>query len=103
MTSAKSRLKKFKHLYDRLSEIVKFEMFSKADIQTIVKNLSEVEMTDCAIKYIYTNIKRFRQIVKLINKAELFAKSNGLSSIDEVLLKEVMNNETETIEINQES
>ncbi len=103
MTSAKSRLKKFKHLYDRLSEIIKFEMFSKEDIKLIVKELSEVEMTDCAIKYIYTYIKRFRQIVKLLNKAELFAKSNGLNSIDEILLKEVMKNEAETIEINQDT
>lgn len=35
MTSANSRLKKFSHLYDRISEIVKFEKFSKVDIKTI--------------------------------------------------------------------
>ena len=35
ITSANSRLKKFSHLYDRISEIVKFEKFSKADIKTI--------------------------------------------------------------------
>ena len=50
MTSTNSRLKKFSHLYDRLSEIIKFEKFSKADIKTIVKELSEIEMTDCAVK-----------------------------------------------------
>ena len=51
------------------SEIVKFERFSKSDIKTIVKELSEIELTDCAIKYIYSNLNRFRQIVKVINKA----------------------------------
>ena len=103
MTSANSRLKKFKHLYDRLSEILKFEKFSKNDIKTIVQELSEVEMTECAIRYIYTNLNRFRQIVKVINKAEIIAKANGLNSIDEILIKEAIANETENIETNQEA
>ena len=103
MINAKSRLKKFNHLYDRLSEIVKFEKFSKNDIKTIVQELSEVEMTDCAIRYIYTNLNRFRQIVKVINKAEIIAKANGLNSIDEILVKEAIANETENIETNQEA
>ena len=103
MTSAHSRLKKFSHLYDRLSEIVKFERFSKTDIKTIVKELSEIEMTDCAIKYIYSNLNRFRQIVKVINKAETIAKANGLSSIDEILIKEAIQNETENSQADKDS
>lgn len=103
MINAKSRLKNFNHLYDRLSEIVKFEKFSKNDIKTIVQELSEVEMTECAIRYIYTNLNRFRQIVKAINKAEIIAKANGLNSIDDILIKEAIANETENIETNQEA
>lgn len=103
MTNAHSRLKKFSHLYDRLSEIVKFERFSKADIKTIVKELSEIELTDCAIKYIYSNLNRFRQIVKVINKAETIAKANGLSSIDEILIKEAIQNETENSQTDKDS
>ena len=102
MTNAHSRLKKFSHLYDRLSEIVKFERFSKADIKTIVKELSEIELTDCAIKYI-SNLNRFRQIVKVINKAETIAKANGLSSIDEILIKEAIQNETENSQTDKDS
>ena len=60
-------------------------------------------MTDCAIRYIYTNLNRFRQIVKAINKAEIIAKANGLNSIDEILIKEAIANETENIETNQEA
>ena len=103
MTSANSRLKKFNHLYDRLSEIVKFEKFTKTDIKTIVQELSEIEMTECAIRYMYTNLNRFRQIVKVINKAEILAKANGLSSIDEILIKEAIANETEDAKTNQNS
>ena len=103
MTSANSRLKKFSHLYDRLSEIVKFERFLKADIKTIIKELSEIEMTECAIKYIYSNYNRFRQIVKVINKAETVAKANGLSSIDEILIKEAISDETENSQADKDS
>ena len=103
MTSANSRLKKFSHLYDRLSEIVKFERFSKADIKTIINELSEIEMTECAIKYIYSNYNRFRQIVKVINKAETVAKANGLSSIDEILIKEAISDETENSQADKDS
>lgn len=98
MAQANSRLRKYKHLYDRLSEIIKFEPFTPSDISQIIKELSEIEMTDCAIKYISQHTNRFRQIVKLINKAELVAKANGLSSVDEITLKEVMKNETTDIE-----
>ena len=100
MTNANSRLKRYKHLYDRISEIIKFEPFSKEDIKVIINELSEIKMSECAIKSIYSNTNRFRQIVKIINKAEQLAKSNGLITIDEVLIKEVLNNETDNIEDN---
>ena len=100
ITNANSRLKRYKHLYDRISEIIKFEPFSKEDIKIIINELSEIKMSECAIKSIYSNTNRFRQIVKIINKAEQLAKSNGLITIDEVLIKEVLNNETDNIEDN---
>ena len=58
-------------------------------------------MTECAIRHIYSNMNRFRQIVKVINKAETLAKANGLNSIDEILIKEVFNDETEDSKVNQ--
>ena len=93
MASANHRLMRYKHLYDRLSEILRFEPFSQQDISNIIDELSEVEITDCAKKLIYSKTNRFRQIVKLINKAEQVAKSNGLSSLDEITLKEFINDE----------
>jgi len=94
MSNAKSRIKRFRHLYDRISEIVQFKPFSKEDMKGIIQDLSEVEMTDCAIKTISSNVNRFRQIVKIINKAEIFAEANGLNSVDEMIIKEILNDET---------
>jgi len=105
MGSANHRLMRFKHLYDRISEILKFELFSKKEISKIVDELSEIEMTDCAKNLIYSKTKRFRQIVKLINKAEQVAKSNGINSIDETTLKEFINDEVanQDLELNFEN
>ena len=93
MANTNRKLMRYKHLYDRISEIQKFEPFSKNDISKIIDELSEVNMTDCAKNLIYSKTNRFRQIVKLINKAEQVAKSNGINSIDETTLKEFINDE----------
>jgi len=93
MGMADKKLLRYRHLYDRISEKLKFEPFSKKDVKTIIEQLSEIEMTDCAIKYIFSQTKRFRQLVKLINKAENIAKANGLSTIDEVTFKEFIQND----------
>ena len=88
-------------MYDRISEIVKFETFSQADIKTIIDEISEIEFTDCAMKYLYKTVNRFRQIVKILNKAENFAKSNGLNSVDELILKEIMIIDSDTSDNNE--
>ena len=93
MSNSNHRLMRFKHLYDRISEILKFEPFTQKEISKIIDELSEIEMTDCAKRLIFTKTNRFRQIVKLINKAEQIAKANGINSIDETTLKEFINDE----------
>ena len=70
-----------------------FGYFTQGDIKGIVDQLCEVETTDCAVNYIYNQTNRFRQIVKLINKAENIAKANGLKGIDELTLKEFINDD----------
>ncbi|MEI8389585.1 MAG: ATP-binding protein [bacterium] len=95
MGKAKQKLMRYKHLYDRVSEIVEFKSFIKKDVKEIITQLSEVEMTECAISFIYTKSNRFRQIVRLINKAEQIAHSNGLSTVDEITLKEFITDETD--------
>lgn len=95
MGMAQRKLARYKHLYDRISEIVKFKYFNKNDVKDIITQLSEVEMTECAIKFIYSKSNRFRQIVRLINKAEQIAQANGLSTIDEITLKEFITDDLE--------
>src|SRR5574344_134377 len=86
MSMADKKLKRYKHLYDRFSEILHFESFSIDDVKFLISELSEIKITDEVIQNIYQTKNRFRQIVKLINKAETIAKANDLS---EVGLKEL--------------
>jgi len=84
MSMADKKLMRYRHLYDRISEKLKFEPFSEKDVKVIIEQLCEVEMTECAVKFIYNRTNRFRQIVKMINKAEYIAQANGLNTIDEI-------------------
>lgn len=82
MSFANKTLKRYKHLYDRFSEILHFTPFSLAEINKLITELSEVKFSPEAISYVYQTGCGFRQIVKLINKAETIAEANSLSEIN---------------------
>lgn len=75
------KLSRYKHLYDRFSEILKFQPFDYEDVKMLINELSEVKLSEDAIALIFNNANRFRQIVKFINKAESIATTNELSEI----------------------
>lgn len=90
MDLAKHKLKKYTHLYDRISEIYHFTEFDFKDIRQITEELSKVEITDNVIRLILSRATRFRQIVQIIDKFELAAQANGLTQIDENIAKEIL-------------
>ncbi len=53
MGLAHRKLERYKHLYDRFSEILKFETFGASDIAQIVNELSQVPISADAIEYIH--------------------------------------------------
>jgi len=82
MQEAKIKLGKFKHLFDRISEIIEFKPFSKEDMEVIVEELSEIKITDEAKVIFFEKSNRFRQVIKGISILENLAKTNGLNKID---------------------
>ena len=84
------KLERYKHLYDRFSEIVRFETFEIEDLSQIFSQLSEIPFTPNSIEYIHKKYNRFRQIVQLISKLESFAKENGLIEITFEIIKELV-------------
>ncbi|CCY23532.1 prophage MuSo1 DNA transposition protein putative [Brachyspira sp. CAG:484] len=82
MQEAKTKLGKYRHLYDRISEIIEFKPFSKDDMDVIVEELSEIKITDEAKEIFFEKTNRFRQVIKGISLLENLAKTNGLNKID---------------------
>ena len=91
MKLAKHKLKKHTHLFDRISEIYRFDEFDFQDVKQIVTELSEVEIQDSAIRIIHQKATRFRQIVQIIDKLEKAASANALTSIDKTTAEEILN------------
>ena len=90
MGLAHRQLERYKHLYDRFSEILKFETFGVDDLSQIIGQLSETPFTPEAIEYIHSKYNRFRQIVQLINQMEIIAKDNNLEEITHEIIQELV-------------
>ena len=84
------KLERYKHLFDRFSEIVKIETFSVNDLKQIFEQLSEVQVNIDAIEFIHKKYNRFRQIVQLIHQLEIIAKDNNLQEINLDVIKEIL-------------
>ena len=84
------KLERYKHLYDRFSEILKFETFGANDLSQIISQLSETPFTHDSVEYIHKKYNRFRQIVQLINQMENFAKDNNLTEITKEIAEQVL-------------
>ena len=90
MGLAHRKLERYKHLYDRFSEILKFETFGVNDSSQIIGQISEITFTPDAIEYIHSKFNRFRQIVQLINQMEIFANDNNLTEITKEIMERII-------------
>ncbi len=90
MGLAHRKIERYKHLYDRFSEILKFETFGVNDSSQIIGQISEITFTPDAIEYIHSKFNRFRQIVQLINQMEIFAKDNNLTEITKEIMERII-------------
>ena len=90
MSLVHRKLERYKHLYDRFSEILKFETFGVNDLSQIIGQLSEIIFTPDAIEYIHSKYNRLRQIIQLINQMETSAKDNNLVEITKEITEQIL-------------
>jgi DNA transposition AAA+ family ATPase len=81
MGSADKKLMRYKHLYDRFAEVVRFREITRDDVRIIAETMCEVKLTDDAVDYIHTEGHRFRKIVFLLYRAEAVARANNLKVV----------------------
>ena len=91
MANIDKKLSRYPHLKDRIYKAFKFETYDRQDIKQILSELSEIPITSDGLEYLATRHNQFRQIVKLINKVEKLAKTNGITELDENILRNLLN------------
>ncbi|MBO6257203.1 AAA family ATPase [bacterium] len=84
------KISRLKHFDDRLFKKLKFEHFNQEDIKKILNELTNLEFSEEALKYIATRTNQFRKLVQHIDQIEKLASTNQLEVIDEQLVKGVM-------------
>ncbi len=91
MNNIDKKLSRYPHFIDRIYKSFKFESYTKEDVELIVSELSNLSFTQDAIEYLSTRTNQFRQIIKLINKAERLAKTNQIELFDENMIRRLFN------------
>lgn len=91
MANIDKKLSRYPHLMDRIYKKFKFESYDTQDVKTILEELTEISFTPDGLEYLSTRTNQFRQIVKLINKAEKLAKTNGITELNEEILRSLLN------------
>jgi DNA transposition AAA+ family ATPase len=81
MGMADKRLMRFKHLYDRFSEIVRFHDLTETDVKAITEQVCDVKLSGDAIRHIHSQANRFRRIIVMLYKAEAIARANNLKEV----------------------
>jgi DNA transposition AAA+ family ATPase len=81
MGQVDKKLMRYKHLWDRLSEVVKFNELSQADISRVAAQLCETPLSEDAVSFIHGQGTRFRRVMLWLYRAEAVAKRNRLSVV----------------------
>lgn len=82
MENADKKLMRHPHLWDRLTERIKFDDLTHEDLRLIAQEKCEVELSDDAITYLHSQgANRFRPLMIGLYKAEAIARANSLKKI----------------------
>jgi DNA transposition AAA+ family ATPase len=92
MEHADKKLKRFRHLYDRISAVVKFDLFSKEEISALANQICEVDLSGSAISYIHKQSQgKLRLTTTWMARAEKVAKLNKLDQVESEHLQKCLN------------
>lgn len=87
MDKADKKLNRYRHLYDRFVEVVRFRPLTRDDVASVAEQLCEVRLTGDAVDFIHAEADRFRQVLRWLYKAEARARANDLEEISAANLK----------------
>ena len=85
------KIARFKHIKSRLYKSLKLKYYDENEIKDILEQLTNLQFTDGAIKYLALRKVPFRQIVQTIQELESYSQTNNISEINETKVIEVLN------------
>jgi len=86
------KLKRFRHLYDRFSAVVRFRTFEVEDIASLAEQICECKIDAGGLKFIHERGHgKFRRTIVWFSRAEKMAKKNGIEVITAEHLDAVRN------------
>lgn len=88
MEHVDKKLRRFLHLYDRFTAIVKFELFDRTEIARLAEEICNVALSACAIDFIEKSSKgKLRLTTTWFARAEQLAGRNNLDVITSAHLR----------------
>lgn len=82
MEQADKKLKRFRHLYDRITAVVRFELFDEQEVANLAAQICETPLTEDAVEFIYRHGKgKLRLTTTWFSRAEALARHNKLDTI----------------------
>lgn len=92
MHQVDKKLKRFRHLWDRFSAVVRFKTFGLEDIASLAAQICEVPISEDGIRFIHERGHgKFRRTMVWFSRAEDLARRNDLQTVDIRHLQAVRN------------
>ncbi len=83
MEHADKKLKRFRHLYDRISAVVKFDLFSREEINSLAEQICEVGLSGSAVTFIHKQSQgKLRLTTTWMARAEKITRLNKLEIVE---------------------
>ncbi|MBI5585382.1 MAG: AAA family ATPase [Deltaproteobacteria bacterium] len=82
MDRADQKLRRYRHLYDRFSEILKFKPLDKDDVKKVAAEMTDIQFDAGAIDWLTERTQgMIRQLIIALHRAERVARARGLKQI----------------------
>ncbi|HPA15756.1 MAG TPA: AAA family ATPase [Desulfobacterales bacterium] len=82
MAQADKKLKRYRHLWRRFSEVVRFDNLTREDTAAVIRQIAEVPVNDSAIEAIHgSGNLTVAMLYRWVQKMERIAKSRNLEQI----------------------
>jgi hypothetical protein len=92
MHQVDQKLKRYRHLWDRFSDVIRFRTFDVDDIASLAEQICEAQISPEGIRFIHERgYGKFRRTMVWFSRAERIAKMNKLDVVDASHLMAVRN------------